>query len=352
MTILKKILKIALIIFLLIALWIGGNLVFGTLTDFKPEKEISLDIRGNATAQPDSIFTFLDWNIGYGGLGENADFFYDGGKMVVSKEEDVTAYLEGIYNFAKSNDSVDFFFFQEVDTLARRSYRINELEGISKQLPNHAYSFAVNYNVKFVPVPYTNPMGNVVAGLTSFSRFKPVDAMRYGYDANFSWPQSIYFLDRCFLVHHIPLANGKEFIAINTHNSAYDKTGELKKRELEMLKSFVVKEYEEGNYVVVGGDWNQCPPGFDPKTFRKTDRNIAEDANIDATFMPEGWKWAYDNTVPTNRSLFTILNENTDKIIIDYYLVSPNLEVLQVKNVDMQFKYSDHQPVFLRVKVK
>lgn len=349
----KNILKLLLIVVVLGAVWIVGNLLFGTLTDFTPEKEITLNIRAKANAQPDSIFTFLNWNIGYGGLGEKADFFYDGGKMVVSKEEDVENYLLGIYNFIKANDSVDFVFIQEVDTLARRSYSINELYGIANQLPDFAYSYAVNYDVKFVPVPYTNPMGKVVAGLASFSKFQPTGAMRFAYDANFSWPTSIYFLDRCYLAHRIPLENGKEFITINTHNSAYDKTGELKKRELEMLKEFVLKEYEKGNYVVVGGDWNQCPPGYDARTFWKSNVEIAENANIDAAYMPEGWKWAYDNTVPTNRSLlFPFDAEKTDRTVIDYYLVSPNLEVLQVKNVDLQFKFSDHQPVLLQVKLK
>lgn len=353
MEILKKILKLILMFVVLGVMWIAGNLLFGTITDFKPEKEIKLAVRGKAVAQPDSIFSFINWNIGYGGLGEKADFFYDGGKMVVSAEEDVDNYLAGIYNFAKSNDSVDFFFFQEVDTLARRSYRINELWGISQQLPDYAYSFAVNYDVKFVPVPYTNPMGKVVAGLASFSKFQPTSATRYGYDSNFSWPTSIYFLDRCFLVHRIALTNGKEFIAINTHNSAYDKTGELKRSEMNMLKVFVLKEFEKGNYVVVGGDWNQCAHGFDAKTFWKSDVDIAENANIDAAFMPTGWTWAYDNTVPTNRSLLFPLDlEKTDRTVIDYYLVSPNLEVLQLKNIDMQFKFSDHQPVFLQVKIK
>ena len=113
MEILKKILKLVLMFVVLGVMWIAGNLLFGTITDFKPEKEIKLAVRGKAVAQPDSIFSFINWNIGYGGLGEKADFFYDGGKMVVSAEEDVDNYLAGIYNFAKSNDSVDFFFFQE-----------------------------------------------------------------------------------------------------------------------------------------------------------------------------------------------------------------------------------------------
>lgn len=69
----KNILKLLLIVVVLGAVWIVGNLLFGTLTDFTPEKEITLNIRAKANAQPDSIFTFLNWNIGYGGLGEKAD---------------------------------------------------------------------------------------------------------------------------------------------------------------------------------------------------------------------------------------------------------------------------------------
>ena len=30
----------------------------------------------------------------------------------------------------------------------------------------------------------------------------------------------------------------------------------------------MLEEYEKGNYIVVGGDWNQCPPDFKPNTFR------------------------------------------------------------------------------------
>ena len=120
-----------------------------------------------------------------------------------------------------------------------------------------------------------------------------------------------------------------------------------------MLKEFVLNEFGKGNYVVVGGDWNQCAPGFDANTFWKSDVDIAENSNVDAAFMPTGWTWAYDNTVPTNRSLLFPLDlEKTDRTVIDYYLVSPNLEVLQLKNIDMQFKFSDHQPVFLQVKIK
>ena len=38
--------------------------------------------------------------------------------------------------------------------------------------------------------------------------------------------------------------------------------------------------------------------------------------------------------------------------LIDFYLVSPNVEILEVKTIDLDFKYSDHQPISLKVKLK
>lgn len=353
MKIAKKILKYAAILFLIVGGYIGGNLLYGTITDFKPEKEIKLAINGNGKGKPDSVLTFISWNIGYAGLGKESDFFYDGGESVRMSEELTIKNLGGVERFVTANDSIDFFFIQEVDSLAKRSYRINEIRSLSTKLKNHAYSFAVNYNVKFVPVPYTNPMGKVKAGLVSLSKYQPTEATRYGFDSNFSWPTSIYFLDRCFLLQRIPLENGKELLAINTHNSAYDATGELKAKELGFLRDFVVGEYQKGNYVVIGGDWNQCPPGFMVNTFSTQVPEGYDGQNIEADYFPEGWQWVYDNTVPTNRDLKkAYVKGETFTTLIDYFLVSPNVEVLENKNINMDFEYSDHQPVYMKVRLK
>ena len=99
-----------------------------------------------------------------------------------------------------------------------------------------------------------------------------------------------------------PVMNGKELLVINTHNSAYDSDGTLKAEEMNYLKNFVIAEYEKGNYVVIGGDWNQNPPGFDQNSFNP-DGVTYDQGIIAADFMPEGWTFAYDMSHPTNRNL-------------------------------------------------
>ena len=46
----------------------------------------------------------MTWNIGYGGLGAETDFFYDSGTMVTTPEEWVKKYTAGIDQTVKEND--------------------------------------------------------------------------------------------------------------------------------------------------------------------------------------------------------------------------------------------------------
>lgn len=347
------ILKIILGIALLFGLYVGGNILYATLTDYKPPLQETLQVENAQTLQvTDSVFSFLIWNIGYGGLGAKDDFFYDGGKTVVSHEKHVKEYLEGIKNFVKQHADKDFILLQEVDKKAKRSYGINQLTYIAEALPNHAYVYAPNYVVDFIPIPYTNPLGRVNAGLGSYSKFQLTEATRYQLPGSFPWPKSVYFLDRCILVKRTPLLNGKDLVVVNIHNSAYDDTGELKAAEMAFIKDYLLKEFEKGNYIVVGGDWNQTPPDFEKNTYRKSGDDYAPE-NIAKDLMPAGWWWIYDATSPTNRNLKTAYNPKTTSCtVIDFYLVSPNIEVLEVKTHNLNFAYSDHQPVSMKIKLR
>jgi len=332
----KQAIKIILLIILIPILWVGGNLIYGTLTDYKPPAEEAVEIQANHAERPDSIIRILNWNIGYCGLGEESDFFYDGGETVRMNQEIVRKNLDGVLSFVKNSDSVDVILLQEVDTLSKRSWQLNEYSEIGEMLPDFNSSFVLNYNVRFVPIPLTNPMGEVMGGLASFNRFTVTDASRHQFPSSYAWPNSIYFLDRCFMVQRIPY-NDVELVIINTHNSAYD-DGSLKKAEMDYLKDFLKSEEEKGNYIIVGGDWNQHAPGTG-------DRQVPNE-------YLAGWTWAFDTSFPTNRNLEkAYVAGETPTQVIDFYLCSPNVEVEQVSVINLDFKFSDHQPVYLRAKL-
>lgn len=332
----RSLLRIVGILILIPILWVGGNLIYGTLTDYKPPTEEVLEIEANHAQRPDSIIRILNWNIGYCGLGEESDFFYDGGETVRMDQEVVRKNLDGVLSFVKNSDSVDVFLLQEVDTLSKRSWQFNEYDEIGYMLPDFNSSFSLNYNVRFVPIPLTDPMGGVMGGLASFNRFTVTNATRHQFPSSYAWPNSIYFLDRCFMVQRMPY-NDVELVIINTHNSAYD-DGSLKKAEMDYLKDFLKSEEEKGNYIIVGGDWNQHAPA-------------TGDRQVPTEYL-DGWTWAFDTSFPTNRNLEkAYVAGETQTQIIDFYLCSPNIEIEQVSVINLDFKFSDHQPVYLRAKL-
>jgi endonuclease/exonuclease/phosphatase family metal-dependent hydrolase len=355
MKILKRIFKILLVIIAIPLVYVGGMIAYASITDYKPIPEEAITLKGVAAKSviDTDTLTFFNWNIGFAGLGEESDFFYDGGKKVHMPKAIVEKNLSGILKTVKDyRDQVDFFLLQEVDVSSSRSYKVDEVGQISEQLPGFVSGFGANYKVNFIPIPLTNPLGKVYSGLSTWTKYAPTETSRYSFEGNYDWPTYLFFLDRCFLLMRYPLANGKELILINTHNSAYDSGGNLKKKQMEQMKAVLAFEYAKGNYVIVGGDWNQYPagyaglPGFPAK---KDDKQLFVPRDYPGSF----WKWVYDPRTPTNRSLSAPFDpKTTEQGIIDFYLLSPNVELLEVHTLNQNFSYSDHQPVLMTVVVK
>ncbi len=348
----KTLLKSLLIIISIIILFFGGFLAFASLTDYQPEEQITLLDHDEFSKISDSSFTIMTWNIGYAGLGDNMDFFYDGGTKVRDSKKRTQNNLNHILNFLKSQGNLDFILLQEVDVKAKRSYRINEKASIEKITPNYLSLYANNYLVNYVPVPYYEPMGYVKAGLQSLSKKIPAKSTRYAFPGNYDWPTSLFMLDRCFIASRFQLKNGKELIIINTHNSAFD-DGSLKKQQLEYLKLFLEQELQKGNYFVVGGDWNQNPPGIDTSKFG----NYSNSKNyqlsiIDKKLFPSNWQWVYDPSTATNRSNVTkYIKGETSTSILDFFLISPQLKVNFITTINLDFKNSDHNPVIMNFEI-
>ena len=281
-------------------------------------------------------------------------FFYDEGKMVRSPEKLVRKNLTGIMAFLEERkEGTDFFLLQEVDRAADRSAQTDQLLEIAAKLPDFTYAFGQNYLVSYIPIPILEPMGSVSSGLANYSRYMPVESFRGAYQGNYDWPTYLFFLDRCFLLMRYEVKGGKELVVINTHNSAFD-DGSLKKKQMEQLKTVLMEEYEKGNYVVVGGDWNQHPPdyhGFELFPIQKKPENAY--LFVPSSYPASGWQWVYDPSIPTNRSLSAPFDpDTTQRSIIDFFLLSPNIELKSVKAWSMDFEFSDHQPVGIEIKLR
>jgi endonuclease/exonuclease/phosphatase family metal-dependent hydrolase len=326
-------------------------LIYIRVEDYRPPDQVTVSENDQAPELSDSsTLNLVIWNIGYAGLDASMDFFYDGGRQMRPAEEGVIRNMKGIVENLTPFTEYDVVLLQEVDQGSKRSYHLNQYEVIEGHFPDHKAYFGMNYRVPFVPIPLKEPMGKVRSGLMTLSRPLPIRVVRHQFPGNYSWPMKLFMLDRCFLVNRYPLSSGRELLVINTHNSAYD-DGSLRRGQMAYLKEFLLKEYGRGNYIVVGGDWNQSPYGLSPE--------LPEHRfdTINLTYVEEGypapdWNWAYDPMVPTNRRVSEPYDRSRSlTTIIDYYLLSPNIRVKYIKTVDLDFRYSDHQPVQLQVEL-
>jgi endonuclease/exonuclease/phosphatase family metal-dependent hydrolase len=349
----RTILWILLIPATLIILYLILVILLGMITFYSPPEvePIAKPEPCSGSLQAGDTLSLVTWNLGYAGLGKEMDFFYEGGHRVRPAKDLYEKYIQGILAMIGRIDSADFFLFQEVDLRAKRSYNDNQVERIRQQLPGYHFLFTLNYNVRFVPIPFARPMGHVRSGLLLAGRICPEEARRYAFPPDASWPTRLFMLQRCFMLTRIPTHEG--FLTlIDTHHSAYDETGESKSVQLGILRTAMMGAYERGDFVIAGGDWNQNPPGFLREQIGSGDTVKAIMPPIPGNLMPEGWKWIYDPALPTNRDVNEpYVKGITPATIIDYFLVSPNVEVLEIKTIPTDFAFTDHQPVYMKVRL-
>ncbi len=346
---------------LAIVLYFFFLFVYGWLSDWQPEGREALSPTQSSSLNTvtDSVVSLVTWNVGYGGLGAESDFFYDdqgmwysGSSMIRTPRPLVEKNLRGALDFFQ-NEKADFYLLQEVDVHSARSYQIDQYAEYVKALPGYAATLATNYRCPRVPIPLLQPWdayGNVESGLGTFSRWQPTEALREQLPGHYPMPDRMFQLDRCVAVQRYATNKGKDLVVINLHNAAYDPGDKIKAIQLPYLRDLALREFAKGSYVILGGDWNQCPPFFRFDTFMPGKTQGFVQGNVPADFFPEDWHFAYDPTLPTNRKCRDPYRKGeTFVTLIDFFLVSPNLQILSVRGIEQEFQFSDHQPVRIEV---
>lgn len=351
----KKVLRALLIFLLILISAAAGLIIWLSITEYNPRSIEALEISGGTEAEKLNTceqMSLLCWNIGYGGLGRESDFFMDGGQNVAAADEvQVKEYLAGISKTAESS-AADFMLLQEVDIDSARSYGIDERSYFGGSYAKSA--FAMNYSCKFVPFPLP-PIGRVNSGLYTVSEGYQIDrAERHALPCPFKWPVSTANLKRCLLVSYLPIeGSDKELVLVNLHLEAYDDgAGKLAQRM--QLEQFLTEEYEKGNYVIAAGDFNMSFQGSH-EIYPIQNPDLWVPGAIPDNMMPEGWTLAYDVNVPTCRLLnqpYDPEDEATQHYVIDGCILSPNVELVSVETLDEGFENSDHNPVLLNFVLK
>jgi endonuclease/exonuclease/phosphatase family metal-dependent hydrolase len=184
--------------------------------------------------------------------------------------------------------------------------------------------------------------------MLALGKSRPAEVRRYQLHGSFPWPDRAFQMERCLLVWKLPRDDGKNWTIIQLHLEAWD-VGDIRTAELAQLRELALKEYSEGNFVVLGGDWNAVLPGvrMDEFTKRKPSERMLK---LNEDFVPPEWTWGVDHSRPSNRSNEVPYDPRKNYLtVIDGFVVSPNVRIDSVKTMPLNFQDTDHEPVLIEI---
>ncbi|MBR6380580.1 MAG: endonuclease [Lachnospiraceae bacterium] len=355
-----RILRVIGIVIGLLLLCVAGLFAYLTCNEYNPEPVEKVALTPLPEAKPltaGAPIRLVTWNIGYGALGDNADFFMDGGKGVKTADRArVLLNIQGVMD-ELTRQTPDIILMQEVDRDSYRSEHIDEMEEIAEYLEASGQkfqrAFACNFDVDFIPYPVP-PIGEVKSGIVTLSAFAATDAERISLPTPFTWPSRVGNLKRCLLVTRYPVLDenggdtGREFVVVNLHLEAYD-DGEGKIAQTRQLKGVLDSEVAKGNYVMAAGDFNQVFSGTDLSAYPTYPGNWIC-GQIEAEDFA-GYQLLMDASVPTCRSLDRpVAGSDPDTFqyyMLDGVILSANIRAESITTRDLGFVCSDHNPVIL-----
>ena len=317
-------------------------------------------------------YTIMTYNIGFGAYTSDYSFFMDGGKYSWARSKDgLNQNLVDMSSAIRSYDP-DFLLLQEVDEDGTRTYHVNEVNYMCALLDYFQHVYAQNFDSPFLFWPLWQPHGANKSGLLTLSSAYISSALRRSLPVSNSVTK-IVDLDRCYSITRIPLGDptplpldpdaktadpdAKALVLINVPLSAYS-TGSVREKQLEMLYGDLQKEYDKGNYVICGGDFNHNLRGGDD------DKAPTWAQPFPMETLPDGFHFGFlkdengksDPKVNIEHNSCRDANEpynpdTTFTVLADGFLVSDNIEVTYYESVDTQYTYSDHDPVLMEFRL-
>lgn len=360
----KKVLKLLGILLLVLLLIVGAyaGYVFGTYARIEDNQNLSVThgSAGVKLADPGTPYKVLSWNIGFGAYEDDFGFFMDGGteSRAWSKER-LSENLDEIGTLLSAQNA-DLTLLQEVDFDSDRSYHVDEalklrtFAGLDVMTDS---VFAVNYHSAYLFYPLTKPHGASNSGLLTVSKLGVRSAVRRSLPVE-TGVTKLLDLDRCYSVSRIPVSNGKELCLFDLHLSAYTSDGKIADEQLELLLSDMQKEFDAGNYVIGGGDFNKDlleggseayfgVPTEDYTWAQPIRFDLLEKTDI-RLIAPEG----KDAAVPSVRNADGPYHDGQLVLTVDGFLVSPNVRVTGSEVLDTGFANSDHNPIVMTVELE
>lgn len=288
---------------------------------FKSQDIVTFSVAAPHVTPTSGRLKIVTYNIGYGSGDKN-------NKNVELTRDDMMVHLAHMVTDLKILNP-DIIFLQEVDFNSTRSFGINQLAYLAKNLGLAHAAYAVTWNKKYVPWPYWPPsvhFGRMLSGqavlsafpiVSQFVRVLPRPPHPFWYD----W----FYLERVAQKVKVKIVDQKVTVW-NLHLEAFHKATRYSQATL--VTSLVNQDKEKGA-IIVAGDFNDPQRRVKSKNafnrLTKKTRFVA-DREINSAFTWPSW-------APEKK--------------LDHVLLSPGLKFIQAGT--LQSNASDHLPVWAEI---
>lgn len=351
----KRGVKILLAAVLALALVLAAYVIYVFAAWYRVEDWQELEITAaegeGEPLSPGETYRIASYNIGFGAYSDDYSFFMDGGTESRARSEEAVYENVGGAMAAVQALEPDFLLLQEVDVDGTRSYHVDELAlAVDAMGDGYWITFAQNYDSPYLFWPPLEPHGANRSGQATFSRFPIASAVRRQLPIE-EGVMKLVDLDRCYSVQRLPVSDGRELVLYNFHLSAYTSDGTIAEEQLEMLFADMLSEYEAGNWVIAGGDFNKDLLGNSDEIFGVSGPEYTWAQPIPAELVPEGLTIVapYDGEDPVAscRNADRPYGPDNYLVTVDGFIISANVSVSASRVVDTGFRWSDHNPVCL-----
>ncbi len=203
-----------------------------------------------------TTLNIVTWNVKFGGA--RIDFFFDcHGNRVLMTEAEVLDNMAGISTKIRNMDP-DIIFLQEVDIDSKRSGYVDQVAYILNHTNLNYAVYAPQWLADYVP---SDGIGQMNSGNAILSKYPLNNAERVALPLieEQSTIVQYFYLRRNIITAEVSVATN-DIVVLGTHTTAYS-TDDTKKIQLELIKSKVAGIDASGKDFILGGDFNNVPPG-------------------------------------------------------------------------------------------
>ena len=281
------------------------------------------------------------WNIGFAGLGATAAIDPRSAKFWRPESVDyVRQAADGIAK-AIATDPPDVWMIQESAErgFLTRGVPVNAI--LAAELPNFSFVNWIDMRLNALL-----PSLSIANGIAQLARIKS-----RGCRAVEVTQDDIRFFFGLFKKYYGALASrfeiegyDKDWLIYNLHLSAFDSDAAVRYVQVGEVLKEAQAQYDDGHYVVIGGDWNMMLPPDGPETARG-----ATQSPFPRDLLPENWSLAFDPNAPSVRDTTTAFDPvRSSTATIDGFVHSPNVRCHEIATRRDDFALSDHHAIRAR----